>query len=494
MKITGYGAFWRFYGKVFGMTFWRPCVVVVLLSLFAEAIQPQNLPESPSAVWRPPANFGVSPPAVGFTTAIDPDKTYSLAELIDIAERNNPETRVIWEQAKQQAAQRGIARSALYPLLTTSVLLEGGRSRILFGPVFIKQDVGLLQPTLSLFYTIFDFGARASQIEAAEANLLAADFSFNETHERIIFDVSADYYQLISAQGEISAAEATLTNSQTVQNAAEERLKNGIATLPDVLEARAATAQAAYDLETARGVERVARGSLAGVLGISPAIALKVRSLSETALPPVLEQSVEEAIQRAFSQRPELLAQEARIRAAQAGIKGSRSQYYPTLSFSGSSDYQFLYGQQAASPTAKSSGDTWLAQMSLRWTLFDGGHRYNDLDNAESLRREAQAQLDSLRNQAAVDVWTAYSDVQTAIAQQKAAAALFDAADRSYTAASEAYGYGVRSLLDVVSAQRALAQARSAQVVARARVLSAVTNFAFQTGDLLRAHPTGGKP
>jgi outer membrane protein len=476
------------------MTFWRTCVLFVLMTFLAQPAVTQSMPESPGAIWKPPNNFrsGSAPPV--FTAPVDPNRVYSLAELIDIAEQNNPETRIVWEQAKQQAAQRGIARSALYPLLATSVLLEDSRSRILINSEFILQDEAHVQPTISLFYTIFDFGERASQIEAAEANLLAADFSFNETHERIIFDVSAGYYQLISAQGEIAAAEATLTNAQTVQSAAEERLKNGVATLPDVLEARAATAQAAYDLETARGVERVARGNLAGVLSISPTIALKVRPLNETAFPSVLEQSVEDAIERAFKQRPELLAQQVRISAAQAAIKGARSQYYPTLSFSGAADYQYLHGSQPPFPSVNSSGDTWLAQLSLRWTLFDGGKRRNDLDRAESARREAQAQLDALRNQAAVDVWTAYSDVQTAVAQQKAAAALLDAADRSYEAATEAYGYGVRSLIDVVAAERALAQARTAQVVARARVLTAVTNFAFQTGDLLRSRLTGGKP
>lgn len=476
------------------MTFRRSCLLAAALCAWTPVIMPQTLPESPNAVWKPPGNFGMISPPARAAVVIDPTKTYSLAELIDIAERNNPDTRIVWERAKQAAAQRGIARSSLYPLVTTAILLEGSRSRILFGNVFIKQDVGLVQPTVSLVYTIFDFGARSSQVETAEANLLAADFTFNETHERIIFEVSAAYYQLISAQGEIAAAQATLANSQTVQSAAEERLKNGLATLPDVLEARAAAAQAAYDLETARGAERVARGNLAGALSISPVIVLKVRPLGETALPSVLEQSVEDAIQRSFKQRPELLAQQARIRAAQAGMQNARSEYYPTLSFSGSADYQYLYGQQAAAPMAKSSGDTWLAEFSLRWTLFDGGRRYNDLDNAKSMEREARAQLDALRDQAAVDVWNTYSDVQTAVTQQKAAAALFDAADRSYAAAMEAYGYGVRSLLDVVAAERALAQARTAQVVARARVLTAVTNFAFQTGDLLRSGAAGGRP
>jgi len=463
-------------------------------SLFFHSAPAQDLPKSPATIWKPPDSMRAGEGQPSVPGVLAPDRTYLLAELIDIAERNNPETRVVWEQAKQEAAQRGVARSALFPLLSAAVLLEQSRDLILFGDRFIRQDVTDLEPTISLLYTILDFGARASQIEAAEANLLAANFTFNETHERIIFDVSTSYYELISADGQIAAAEATLTNSQTVQDAAEERLKNGLATLPDVLEARAATAQAAYDLETARGTRRVAHGRLAGVLGVSPTLTIKVQPLSDTAAPEILEQSVEGAITRSFNQRPELLAQTARIRAAEAAIKGARSAYYPTLSFTGLADYSFDHGFQPGNPSANTHGATWIGRLNFRWTIFDGGRRYNELDSAESSRREAQAQLNVLRNQAAVDVWTAYSDVQTALAQQKAAAALLDAADKSYAAAVEAYRYGVRNFLDVVSAQRTLAQARTAQVVARARVLSDATNLAFQTGDLLRSKTAQKKP
>jgi outer membrane protein TolC len=48
---------------------------------------------------------------------IDPTHSYSLAELIDIAEHNNPGTRIAWERAKQKAEQLGIERSAYYPVL-----------------------------------------------------------------------------------------------------------------------------------------------------------------------------------------------------------------------------------------------------------------------------------------------------------------------------------------------------------------------------------------
>jgi len=43
---------------------------------------------------------------------IDPNHTYSLVELIDIAQRRNPATRVAWEQARQAAINVGIARAA----------------------------------------------------------------------------------------------------------------------------------------------------------------------------------------------------------------------------------------------------------------------------------------------------------------------------------------------------------------------------------------------
>ena len=83
--------------------------------------------------------------------------------------------------------------------------------------------------------------------------------------------------------------------------------------------------------------------------------------------------------------------------------------------------------------------------------------------------------------------WTAYSTARTALRQQKAAAALLAAATESYNAALQSYSFGVRSQIDVVSAQRALAVARTADVNARTQLLTGVAALAFQTGDLLHA-------
>src|SRR3989440_6944681 len=53
---------------------------------------------------------------------VDPNHVYSLVELIDIAQRRNPATRVAWEQARQAAINVGIARAAYLPALTASAV------------------------------------------------------------------------------------------------------------------------------------------------------------------------------------------------------------------------------------------------------------------------------------------------------------------------------------------------------------------------------------
>ena len=131
---------------------------------------------------------------------------------------------------------------------------------------------------------------------------------------------------------------------------------------------------------------------------------------------------------------------------------------------------------------AKSGTRSW----SLKWTLFDGARREYRYRPGHADKKAAQAEIDALRDQIADEVWAAYSNMQTALRQQQAAAALLTASQQSYEAAHEAYGYGVRNLLDVVSAQKTLAQARSEDIAARTQFLLQVTNLAFRTGDLIQ--------
>ena len=422
---------------------------------------------------------------------VDFHKTYSLSELIDLGERRNPSTQVAWNRAKQFAAQLGIARAALYPFLTSEVVGGTTNAQILVGPEFVGQDVASVQPVLELYYTVFDFGRRKGNIEASKFRSFSSNFAFNDVHQQVIFAVTAAYYQLLGAKGEVEAAEASLKNAQTVQEAVEARLKNGLATRPDVLEARSATAQAQYELEQARGVERVAQARLAGAVNVPPTETLLVEDLSKATTIEELRESVDSAIERALQQRPDLLAQMAALNGAAADTKQARANFYPTLSFDGYAGHEWVRGTQTANPTTYANAATWLAELQLKWTIFDGLERNRRLDQARAQENASKAQLTLLQEQAQVEVWTAYSNVQIALRQLDAAKAFEEAASQSYEAVLEAYRYGVKNFLDVTSSQRTLAQARSALVEAKATLLTDVADLAFQTGDLLKA---GGVP
>ncbi len=193
-----------------------------------------------------------------------------------------------------------------------------------------------------------------------ERKILAANFAFNDTHRTIIFQVQQSYYQLLNALGQEDAARASLSNAQAVQESAEERLKNGLATLPDVLEARSATAQAEYELQSVLGAEQIAAGNLATVLGTSATTTIHVQPLKELPIPESVEESVDAVIDRALAQRPDLMQQVASVRSANARVKEARAAYYPIIEFIASPAAQSLYGMQQQFPWGHTAGsDGW---------------------------------------------------------------------------------------------------------------------------------------
>jgi outer membrane protein len=470
-----------------------PAALALCLLVAEGRVFAQKAPSAPDHPWDASSvkqGFKTPPRSVP-ASVLDPAKIYTLSELVDIAEQNNPDTRVAWANAKARAADLGIAQSTLYPTLAAAALAETHREEIFFGPNFQQQTVDTFSPVFILDYVIFDFGRRSQEISVSRNDLLAADFHFNDTHRRIIFQVMQAYYHLLDTTGQLDAAEANLKNAQTVQQAAEARLQNGLATLPDVLEARSATAQADYDLQATIGATEIAHGDLAEALGASPTSQFQVESLNSIKMPDSIADTVEISIDKALSQRPDLMQQVAELRAAGAEVKAERRNYFPTLSIDGSYGLNRSYGTQVHLPSVYSpTGEYWDATLSLTWTLFDGLARENRLAKAHADQKQAAASVDSIRDQVENQVWSAYSTARTALRQQKAAAALLAAATESYNAALESYNYGVRSQIDVVSAQRTLADARTADVSARTQLLTGLAALAYQTGDLLYAkHP-----
>jgi outer membrane protein TolC len=134
-----------------------------------------------------------------------------------------------------------------------------------------------------------------------------------------------------------------------------------------------------------------------------------------------------------------------------------------------------------------------MAGISIDWRLFDGGARKNQLAEAQSKRREAKDELTEKQDEATRQVWTAYISFRTALRKEDAAVALLESANASYSASLDAYKYGVKNLIDVVTAEKQLALARLSSVSARSQLLLEAVDLEFVTGNLLRKQPPATK-
>src|SRR6476659_8366935 len=157
--------------------------------------------------------------------AINPRKTYNLAELIDIAQRSNPETRVAWERARMAAAAVGLTESAYYPYIVAAA--AGGYDRafvpfpqlrtklqppptngnlpnveIVGGGTLVTESL-LARAELNAKWLLIDFGERSATRAAAREKLMMANCGFNGTHKKMVFDVTAAFYNLGTARKKV---------------------------------------------------------------------------------------------------------------------------------------------------------------------------------------------------------------------------------------------------------------------------------------------------
>jgi outer membrane protein len=425
---------------------------------------------------------------------LDPVHPYSLAELIDVAEHHNPSTRTIWERAKQKARELGLAKAAYYPDLDGLAVFGDER---LINPFpkplaprgYVMVEIPIVRPEVTLQYLIFDFGKRGASVDSAKQEKLAAGADFIQVNQGLAFQVASAYYQLITAQERLQATQDTLRTAQTTQDAAENRLDNGLATLPDVLNARAETSQAVFDEESADGDEKIARVTLTEAVGADPSPYIVIDSQRSAPLPEGLTMSIEKLIDRAMANRPELMAQALRIRSAEAGIRAAKAEYKPQIALSGSGAQTSVWPTADYGQLGAASEPTWSVELGIHWRIFDGGVRKNELLIAESKRREAEDELTTKADETTREVWVAYIAFRTALRKHDAAVALLESANESYSASLDAYKYGVKNLVDVVTAEKQLALARLSSVSARSELFLEAVNLEFATGNLLRNQP-----
>jgi outer membrane protein len=249
---------------------------------------------------------------------IDPTHVYSLVELIDIAQRRNPATRVAWEQALQAAINVGIARAAYLPALTASAI-AGVEHFVTPFPSnlvpqgFIVYNAQEFIPQLAVNYLLLDFGTRAAAVEAAGQLSIAGNVAFTAAHQQLIFNVARAYFRLDGADAAVRAARQGLDDARVVQQSAEALFGRGLDTIVDVQPARRATAQAQYDLAQATTAQHDAMYTLLAAMDLPPTTKLRVADASARPLPPRTARTVDDVLSQALRQRPDLLANVAKL-------------------------------------------------------------------------------------------------------------------------------------------------------------------------------------
>ena len=293
---------------------------------------------TPTAPWNAPDLRGyTSLLKSAEPSPIDPQKRYNVVELIDIAERVNPETRVAWESARQAAIGLGLVESEYFPVLTLSAL-GGYQSEAFPAPQdvapsgFFRATLNQVLPTLNLRWLLLDFGRRGNAWDAAKERLLAANLGFNRKHQEIIFRVQRAFLGLTSIRGKIAVAQSAVDSARAVRESAEAQLRNGLATIPEVSLARQQAAQAAFDLEDVLATERDAQVALAESIGIPPTTPIQVTDFSALPPPAAIEDSVDKVIDQTLERRPDLIAKVAALRGKEAEVRRARAAYFPTLS------------------------------------------------------------------------------------------------------------------------------------------------------------------
>jgi outer membrane protein TolC len=214
---------------------------------------------------------------------------------------------------------------------------------------------------------------------------------------------------------------------------------------------------------------------------------MDIADVSQQPLPSALEESVDEAIDRALTQRPDLIARLAAVHSKAAEVRKARADYWPRLVLRTAvaanigelkiedSAYQGVHELQ------------YDAGFRFEWNLFEGFERRNKVSLAESMQHEAESELEHAKDTAVRQVWKAYDDTKVALAKQRAATALLTASDRAWAATLESYQHGLATFPDVREAERSLASARTVDQVARAELFTRAAAFALSTGDLV--HP-----
>lgn len=414
----------------------------------------------------------------------DIDHAWTLVDVVDQALCSNPQTRQAWANARFQAAQVGIAKSAYLPTITlnTSVSrsMNSAGSNLQLTTISStggsSQPINRFTPVVSLNYLLYNFGGREAQLESAQRTLEASNWTHDAMLQTVMFVAIQAYYQVFATQ---AAAEAALVSEKAgneALNAAQKRYEVGAAALADALQAKTAFAQARLNRQKTEGDARVAIGSLANALGLEADYRLNIAAPFLPKPDAEQESMVHRLIEEAKLMRPDLAAAEATVKAAEANVKAAEAGHWPSISVISNYGYSHT--------NLPSDTQSWTMGMQISVPLFTGFNTTYQIRSAEEQLEVKRADYDKLEQSVSLDVWRAYQLLNTAHDSFISSEDLVASAVQSERVAMGRYKAGAGNIIDLLNAQASHANARLQLIQAQYTWLTQKAQLAQALGRL----------
>jgi outer membrane protein len=396
--------------------------------------------------------------------ADDPARVIRLAEAVQLAQQNAPAAVQARGQMRTASAQVRSSYSAFLP----SISANAGAARS-GGDRFNSE--GRLVPYsgqpwqynhgLSLNLDLLDGGQRLFNLRAVRAQSDAAASSEISQRYQIALQVKQQYFAVLAAREAEAAAQSQLESANQQLRTASAKLAARTSTKSDSLRSVIQVGNAQLALLTARNEMQTANASLTRLVGTP----YMVTASPEDTVSEAMIELDSVALGALIEDGPGVRQAQSTQNAARASSRAARGPYLPTLSLrygiSGSRsdpDFLALGGQYAYAKNLS---------ISLSYPIFNQFSREESVVRADVALRNADASLRDaklLARQSFVQYWGALRTAEQQIAIQTASVS---AAEEDVRVQKQRYELGASTLLDVLTSETSLIQARSALIQAR---------------------------
>ncbi len=403
----------------------------------------------------------------------------TLEDCVRIAWGEQPQVAIAEKSWKLAEERLKSIRANLFPQISAGYQFRRYLStRIGFQvgvPQVVEEPVEFKETSLSISQLIFDSFQTPLQIRQAKSQANASFHTYERSRADIALQVAQQYLEVLRARALVKLQERVLERAKRLLEAAEAGYKAGTAAKLDVLRAQVQVRNAEVDLLAAKNQERIAMLTLRNLMGVSDDFVFEI---AEPAEEPYEPPSLTECLAQALRQRPEVKEAEYQQESANIAKQLARISTLPIINVSGS------YNRYPS--TTRITDKEWALNLIVSYPIFDGGRVRAELEQAKLQVEQADLNMKRTFDNIRLQVQQAYSNWQNAKERLSAAQEAVKEASETARLTEEAYKAGAVSLIDVINAQVALAQAETQEIQARYDLLRAVYAVRHAVGEINR--------